>query len=85
MGDIADFMLDGYDGEDDGMGRCDPTGYLHLSDAKLKQECSKARSAKIVSICSWPHKLSEKQRYCLAVWAAERDDREANREFKDKK
>jgi hypothetical protein len=73
-------QLDDYGfGPDDGMGQNDPDQYLTLSDGELRKECVKARDAKIVSIRDWPRKLSEKQRYCLAVWCAKRDDRERQR------
>jgi len=76
----AECQLDDYDfGPDDGMGQSDPAEYLTLSDDELRKECSKATDTKIVGIRDWPHKLSKKQRYCLAVWCAKRDDREMQR------
>jgi hypothetical protein len=72
-------------GRDDGMGRSDPEDYLKLSDEEIRRECAKARDAKIVSIRDWPNKLSEKQRYCLAVWCARRDDWQRDRLTMQKK
>ena len=79
MGEITDMMLENYGWDDDGMGRSDPDIYLRLSDEDLRAECTKARDAKIVSIRDWAHKLSEKQRFCLALWCAHRDDRDMQR------
>ena len=79
MSDYVDDMLAQYGYPDDGMGRSDPAEYLALSDDELRKECAKAKDAKIVSIRDWPRKLSEKQRCCLAVWCAKRDDREMQR------
>ncbi len=76
MFEYPECVLDDLDfGPDDGMGRTDPGEYLTLSDDELRKECANAKSEKIVGIRNWPHKLSEKQRWCLAMWAAERDDR----------
>lgn len=76
----AECQLDDYDfGPDDGMGQSDPAEYMGLSDDALRNECVAARETKIVSIRNWPHALSKKQRWCLALWCAKRDDREMQR------
>lgn len=76
----AECQLDDYAfGPDDGMGQSDPEEYMHLSDEELRKECATARDAKIISIRNWSHALSKKQRWCLALWCAKRDDREMQR------
>lgn len=69
MGDMADMMADAWD-YDDSLTAAD---YLGMSDNELRAATSMVRSAKLKSIRAWPHPLSEKQRYCLAAWLAERD------------
>ncbi len=78
MGEIADMMLEHFGDEDDNE-ESDYLFYLYLSDEDLRAECSTARDKKIINIRNWSRKLSPKQRYCLAVWAAKRDDREYER------
>jgi hypothetical protein len=63
---------------DDGMGPAAAADYLDMSDDELRKECARARNKKILGIRNWPHPLSEKQRWCLACWCAERDNRETN-------
>lgn len=75
-------MIEQFGWPDDGMGPADPSDYLTLSDEELRKECARARDAKIVGIRNWPHKLSDKQRFCLAVWCANRDNIKINEQSK---
>lgn len=73
MGEIADEMVDRYYGMDDIDFDDGPIShYFDLSDDELRKLTSKARDKKIVGIRNWPNKLSDKQRYCLAEWLANR-------------
>ena len=83
MSDYVDDMLARY-GYPDGLDEegFNVSEYLTLSDDALRAECAKAKLPLIVSIRKFPRKLSNKQRYCLARWAVERDEREMDREFK---
>ncbi len=51
--------------------------YLTMSDDDLKAATSAARSEKIKGIRKWPKPLSDKQRYCLAAWLEEKDQKYA--------
>ena len=79
MSEYVDDLLAACGYPDDGMGQSEPAEYMTLSDEELRKECAAARDAKTVSIRNWPHKLSEKQRWCLAIWCAKRDEREMQR------
>ncbi len=72
MGEIADDMLEryGYPNED---GPPEPEDYLYMTDSELRKATAQCRSEKLKSIRKWPGVLSPKQRYCLAVWLAEKD------------
>ena len=55
-----------------------PEDYLDMSDEELFTASSGARSEKLKSIRKYyqNHKsLSEKQRYCLAAWISEKDNK----------
>lgn len=49
--------------------------YLHLTDDELRKETARSRNKKIMGIRKWPNKLSDKQRYCLAVWLLQNDEK----------
>lgn len=76
MSDMFDYC-DIYDPLDE-----DPLyGYLEMSDADLRRECRTARLEKIRDIRDTLKPLTERQRFCLASWAVNRDagDHGANR------
>lgn len=55
-----------------------PDDYLDMSDKELFAASSGVRSEKLKSIRKYyqTHKfLSEKQRYCLAAWISEKDNK----------
>jgi len=55
-----------------------PDDYLEMSDEELFATSSGARSEKLKSIRKYyqTHKfMSKKQRYCLAAWISERDNK----------
>lgn len=66
--EIADYLMQCFE-----EGPPEPEDYLDMTDDELRKETAMCRSAKLKSIRVWPHALSPKQRYCLAVWLAERD------------
>jgi hypothetical protein len=69
MGEMTDF-INQYDDE-----RLEPEDYLNLTDDELKRITSGCRSKKLKGIRKWPNPLSDKQRYCLAAWIAEKENR----------
>ncbi len=73
MGDIADYYLENCFTEDDN-GFFDAYDFLELSDEELKKGCLRSRSKKIMGIVRFADKLSDRQRYCLAVWASQHQD-----------
>lgn len=74
MGEIADDIIEryGYPPED-GPPRAED--YLDMTDKELIAASSMCRSKKLKSIRKWPKPLSQKQRYCLAAWIAEKDSK----------
>ena len=77
MGEIADMMLERYGEDHDSMAQRKPEDYLSLSDEDLRKGTAGSRNEKIKGIRTWPMPLSKKQRYCLAAWLAEKDNRYA--------
>jgi len=70
MGEIADDLIDRmwdeyYDDDSTSTIRY----YLSLHEKELRELCKKPKSKKIISIRNYHQPLSERQRYCLAVWA----------------
>ena len=68
--DIFNDEYDGYEREYQ-----DPYDYLDLSDDELRKLSSRARNEKIKGIRRWPSPLSPKQRYCLAVWISDNENK----------
>jgi len=50
--------------------KIDARHYIHFDDEKLKDACEQASEPKIISIRTWRHPLSKKQRWALAFWCA---------------
>jgi len=76
MGDMADYIID-QGAEEEVSDRmysmaCD---YITCNDKELKDHTAQARTAKIMSIRNCEYPLTFNQRWCLAVWAADRDNR----------
>lgn len=68
MGDAADMVLEAAEGE--WWALQDEIAYmLKKSDDELREATARSRTPKIASIRKWSGKLSDKQRYCLALWA----------------
>ena len=76
MGELADYTLEQFDYGRDDMGPSEPEDYLHLTDEELKKETKQARTEKIKGISNFEKKLSDKQRFCLAAWLADRDNKQ---------
>ena len=55
----------------------EPEDLLHLSNKELKAKASRSRAAIIVGICKWHKPLSIKQRWRLAAWIADMENRRA--------
>ena len=73
MGDAADDAQD----REEALAAMFEFQYLSLSNEELFKYTSRARNPKIVSIRKWwkeHQKLSDKQRYCLAMWLWENDE-----------
>lgn len=81
MGDEADALMDMYDfvDDDDGWRPSQAEDYMDESDSSLRAYTSGARIEKIRSIRSSPSPLSRAQRYCLAKWIADADNRAMSR------
>lgn len=71
MGEMADLHADYGAFCDD---RACPEDYLDMSDDELRKETSRSRNLKIMSIRKSSNELSEKQRWCLAKWIADKDN-----------
>jgi len=77
VGDVADDMIDQMFTQEFVSERMYsmPEDYLKYPDSELRAETTLARSKKIKNIRRWSSSLSEKQRWCLAEWASDRDNR----------
>ena len=47
---------------------------LDQTDDNLREGAAKSRKPKIMSIRKWPHALTDKQKWCLALWIMQRNE-----------
>jgi len=49
---------------------------LDQGDDYLRETTARSRSPKIMSIRKWPYPLTDKQKWCLALWILHSDERQ---------
>ena len=73
---MAEWITDNYSWSDEFYSDFEPEDFLHLTDDELKIKTSLARTEKIKSIRRYTKPLSEKQRWCLAKWISDRENKD---------
>jgi len=71
MGDMADWAFD-----EEMFARIEfeeSMEYLLSDEDFLRQATAPSRNKKIMSIRKWPHPLTHKQKWCLAMWIYNHD------------